>query len=52
MGFRRDLFHEARQLLKHRNYTAVAVLVLSVSIGANTLMFSGANAPGCVLIGR
>jgi putative ABC transport system permease protein len=39
-----DVRHECRQLLKHYNYTAIAVLVLSVSIGANTLMFSGANA--------
>jgi putative ABC transport system permease protein len=43
-GFFADVRHECRQLLKHYNYTAIAVLVLSVGIGANTLMFSGANA--------
>ena len=43
-AFLGDLLYECRQLVKHRNYTAVAALVLSVGVGANTLMFSGANA--------
>lgn len=38
------LTYEIRQLLKNFGYTAAAVAVLSVSIGINTVMFSGADA--------
>jgi putative ABC transport system permease protein len=43
-GLLQDLRHGVRALLKNRAYTAVAVVALSLGIGANTAVFSVVNA--------
>ncbi|HSE34210.1 MAG TPA: ABC transporter permease [Pyrinomonadaceae bacterium] len=40
----KDFRHGIRSLLKHRGFTAVAVITLGLGIGASTLMFSVVNA--------
>jgi putative ABC transport system permease protein len=40
----RDLKFSARSLLKHKTFTAVAVLTLAIGIGANTTIFSAVDA--------
>lgn len=39
-----DAIYEFRQLLKNFSYTIVALMVLSLGIGINTVIFSGADA--------
>jgi predicted permease len=39
-----DLRYGGRQLLRHRTWTAAAILILALGIGANTSMFSALNA--------
>ena len=39
-----DVRYGARQLLRHRTWTAAAILTLALGIGANTAMFSAVNA--------
>jgi len=40
----RDLAHGCRLLAKHRGFTAAAIIVLGLGIGANTAIFSVVNA--------
>src|SRR5262245_46724626 len=40
----RDLRHAARMLLQNKVWTAVVVLSLGLGMGANTTLFSAANA--------
>jgi putative ABC transport system permease protein len=41
---RRDIHHSARRLLRDWRFTAAAVVILGLGIGANTVMFSVINA--------
>ncbi|MEJ2237348.1 MAG: ABC transporter permease, partial [Gemmatimonadales bacterium] len=43
LGVTQDVRHGARVLVKHRSFTLVAVLTLTLAIGANTAIFSLVN---------
>jgi predicted permease len=44
LGLKEDLVHALRQLSRHRGHAAVVVLILSLGFGANTAVFSVADA--------